>query len=259
MKITKVLRGYAEQHERFLRKQEMRRDVRQHKERHMSTPETTESENHLPIRFDGGDGANDRLLQGTIIRCVDGHWSDRDGVAFSPDTQMIVLGTTQALQRWQDQTPIETILKKPGERLPDVKALNAAIPQSEWEDGIDGNPRPPWVLQHVVYLLNPVDASLYTYLNSTTGAAIAVKHLNDRVKWMRALRSEQVVPLVALDAKPMATRYGQKMRPEFRILGWREFGVGLAHQAAPQLEHAGGLKPVKPVTTEEELDDKIRF
>jgi hypothetical protein len=34
----------------------------------MSTPETTENENHLPIRFDGGDGANDRLPQGTIIR-----------------------------------------------------------------------------------------------------------------------------------------------------------------------------------------------
>jgi hypothetical protein len=73
-----------------------------------------------------GDGANDRLLQGTIIRCVDGHWSDRDGVVFTPDTQMIVLGTTQALQRWQDQTPIETILKKPGERLPDAKAAAEA-------------------------------------------------------------------------------------------------------------------------------------
>jgi hypothetical protein len=116
MNIAEVLRGFVEQQRRlheFLRKQEMRRDVRQHKERHMSTPETSENENHLPIRFDGGDGANDRLLQGTIIRCVDGHWSDRDGVAFSPDTQMIVLGTTQALQRWQVQTPIETILKKP--------------------------------------------------------------------------------------------------------------------------------------------------
>jgi len=62
-------------------------------------------------------------------------------------------------QHWKDGTPVQTIVKQPGKPLPDVMELNNAIPQEEWEDGLDGEPRPPWVKQHVAYLINPVDAS----------------------------------------------------------------------------------------------------
>ena len=40
----------------------------------------------IPIIDDGfGDSADsDRIIQGSIVRCVDGHWSDRDGISFPP-------------------------------------------------------------------------------------------------------------------------------------------------------------------------------
>ena len=60
---------------------------------------------------------------------------------------------------------------------------------------MDGKPKGPWVLSHIVYLLNSVDASIFTFINSTIGAAIAVDRLKDRVKWMRQLRGEAVVPV----------------------------------------------------------------
>jgi hypothetical protein len=126
----------------------------------------------------------------------------------------------------ENNKPVETIKKTPGVPLPDVEELNAKIPQSEWEMGQDRKPRPPYQHQYLVYLLNPNDASLITYINSTFGALKAVSALKDRVKWMRALRGARVVPIVTLDSKPMPTAFGLKRRPEFTIVQWRDLGDG---------------------------------
>jgi hypothetical protein len=216
----------------------------------------------------GDDGfadtdANDRLIQGTIIRCVDGHWSSKDGTTFPPNTRLIALSTTEALQLWRNQKPVETIRKEPGTPLPNVNDLNDAIPEKEWEIELDKKPRAPWVKQYLVYLLDPKDASIYTFINSTTGAKIAVERLKDKVKWMRALRGNRVLPLVKLDTKPMPTNFGMKQRPEFTVCEWRDLGGGVVGgdlppaKPTPAIEHIG--KPVKPVTTAEELNDSLPF
>jgi hypothetical protein len=227
---------------------------------HEATKEEAKNENLPTVIADDGfaDGsADDRLIQGTIIRCVDGRWTTRDGTAFAPETRLLALAVTQALQHWHDQMPVETIIKHGSEPLPNVDELNAKIPEAEWEDGLDGNPRPPWVKQHVVYLLDPKDASLYTFINSTVGALIAVERLKDKVKWMRALRGAKVVPVVKLDAKQMPTKRGPKMRPEFTVLEWRDLGGLPAATAVPALEHIG--QPVAPPSVNEELNDTLPF
>jgi hypothetical protein len=222
-----------------------------------------------PITGDGFDeGGRDagRLIKGTILRCVDGHWADRDGLA--PPETLLALGTALALQRWEDGLPAETIVKEPGKDLPDIDELNGQVPRERWEEGING-PRPPWVLQHVVYLINGADASMFTYINSTIGAAIAVGELKDRVRGMRVLRgAANVCPIVKLDSRPLRTRYGAKMRPHFAIVEWRELGPSFERRPAPQLEHnypadyAGKVsnKPGKKVeepSLAEEIDDTI--
>jgi hypothetical protein len=216
----------------------------------------TETSLVVPINDFDATGSSDRLIKGTILKCVDGRWTDRDGISITANAVMLALGTTQALQHWQDGMPIETIVKQAGQPFPDVQELNAAIPQEEWEVGLDNKPRPPWLLQFVLYLLEPNhDASIYTFINSTIGARVAVEHLENRVRAMRMLRGVRVFPLVKLDARPMNTRYGQKLRPEFTIIEWRELG---ASGATSQLTHNIGT-PVKPVTAAEELNDKIPF
>src|SRR5262249_42867861 len=143
----------------------------------------------------------------------------------------------------------ETLLKKSGEPLPDLDNLNSAVPIKHWEIGLDGKPRPPWQLNFVAYLLDPQTGALYTFLNSTVGARIAVERLQERVRCMRLLRGADVVPLVELGNKPMQTQFGQKLRPEFKIIDWRDFGGG-----TPPKQMGG---PVAPVTPSEELNDKI--
>ena len=151
-----------------------------------------------------------------------------------------MLGVTAIVQRWQDQQPVETIVRKPDKPLPGVKELNAKIPESEWEKSqIDGKPRPPWQHQEVVYLLDPASAEKFTFASGTVGAHIAVERLRDRVIWMRQLRGENVVPVVELANKPMKIKVGgKKLRPEFLIVGWSVLGVGLTSDATPQIEHA---------------------
>jgi hypothetical protein len=164
---------------------------------------------------------------------------------------MIALATTEAIQHWKEQLPIETIVKQHGVPLPNIEALNAKIPEKQWEKGLDGKPRPPYSKQYVAYLLSPKDASIYTFINSTKGAEIAVDKLKERVRWMRTLRGAKVVPVVKLSTKPMKTKHGQKMRPEFAIIEWRDLAALQAATTVPAIEHMG--KPVTPPTLKEEM------
>jgi hypothetical protein len=218
-----------------------------------------------------------RLIQGVIAKCVDGRWADSDGLPLP--TELLVVGITRALQCWKVGYPVDTIIEQPGEPLPDVDELNAKIPENEWGLGLNAKPRPPWQLNYVVYLLSPETADTYTFLNSTTGARIAVERLEDKFHWMRRMRGAGVVPIVRLDSRPMKTDFGPKMRPEFTIVEWRDIGAapGIEQNTTPQIEQQKPApdstaanpsksavktkpgKPVKPVTPQEELDDSIPF
>jgi hypothetical protein len=212
-----------------------------------------------------------RLIQGVILKCVDGRWTDGDGL--TPPNEMLVIGLTHALQCWgKDKDLLDTIIEQPNEPLPDPEALNAQIPEEEWGPDLNGEPRPPWQFNWVVYLLDIVSASTYTYLNSTMGARIAVERLEDKLKWTRMLRGNDVTPIVRLESRPMKTGFAGvvKQRPEFTVIEWRDLSV---KHATPQIEHkteavaepapehkkakATVGKSVKPTTIQEELNDDL--
>jgi hypothetical protein len=194
-----------------------------------------------------------RLIRGTILRCVDGKWAD--GLGTPPPALLIALGTTQAIQCWKDSKPTDVVMAEPGKPLPDVDELNAQIPEAEWEKGLDGKPKAPWVLQHVAYFIDPVSAESYTFINGTFGARLAVEKLADRVANMQRLRGGNALPVVKLESKPMKTKFGTKQRPEFTVVEWREIGANGG--AVKAIEHQPVGKAVKPPTVAEELNDEI--
>jgi hypothetical protein len=153
------------------------------------------------------------VIRGVRLKYVEGAWT-ADGAKVPTGTKLVAWAVGQALQLWRDKLPVETVLKQPGVPLPDVDELNSKIPQAQWEKGLNG-PRPPWVKQQIVYLLNPIDGSEFTFVSGTTGAAIAVERLQDKVKNVRMLRGQRVVPVVELGSKPMPTKFGIKPRPDF--------------------------------------------
>jgi hypothetical protein len=166
----------------------------------------------------------ERLIHGVVLQCNDGRWFTQDNPDMS-GRRLLALSTGTALQRWCGQESIDTIVGNgKGGGLPDVNELNAAIPRDQWELGLDGQPRPPWQRQYIVYLLDMTDASLFTYINSTVGARIAVTRLIECVGWMRALKGAEVFPVITTDSRPMKTAFGTKMRAEFTIVEWHDFG-----------------------------------
>jgi hypothetical protein len=212
-----------------------------------SMPQDTKS--NLPTTRDDGfnDAEDGRVIRGVIAKFVDGNWTDSDGAAISADKKLLAWSTTQCLQRWENKKPVEVIVKRPGVSLPDVDELNNKIPTAKWEMGLNG-PRPPWTRQFVVHLLDPQNASQYTFISGTTGAAIATERLRDRIKNMRLLRGDRVAPIVTLDSRPMPTRFGIKQRPEFTIQGWQTLG---GPAPTPAIAH------IKEPTLSGELNDSI--
>ena len=176
-----------------------------------------------------GSFSSDRTIKGTQLVWNDAqHWRDHDGQ--KAPAQLLVVGVDAILQRWKEGLP-EVIRDKP---LPDPDDLNAGIPVSEWETGIDGQKRAPWADTVVVYCIDPSTGSFYTYVSSTTGGRIAVDHLKESVAGMRMLRGGRVLPVVTLGERPMKTKFGIKSRPHFEIVDWKEAGAPLLKEEAPK-------------------------
>lgn len=117
--------------------------------------------------------------------------------------------------------------------------------ESKWEEGIDGRPADPWVLQ---FLLPMEDATgeINIFVTSSFGGKRAVADLC--AAWGRKAAKEQGCgqPIVLIETVKMPTKkFGDVPRPYFNIIGWDG-------AAAP-------VRDVKTETLKQELDDEIPF
>jgi|SRR5215831_15137893 len=212
------------------------------------------------------------VIRGVCVKFTnEATWVTSDGEELPLTLEPIVVDIARVVQRWKDQRPIETMVLAPGQKIPDIKALNAEVPQKEWEEGPDGKPRGPWQAQFIVYLLNQETMDRYTFPTGTTGGAIAVRDLVDRTVWMRRFRGPSVFPVVRLKDVFMRTRFGGRQRPHFEIVRWVKLGddgTALPVADTPAALPSPHLGPdvvrdpalqVKPVTASEAVDDEIAY
>jgi len=184
---------------------------------------------------EGFDSLENRLIQGDLVKFTNqATWLTRGGAELSGNLERVAVNVIRVMQKWADGQPIETRVLGPGEKLPNLEELNAAVPQSEWREGPDGKLRGPWEAQFLVYLLNPDTAERFTYATGTTGGGIAVRDLIYRVSWKPKFCGEQVYALVSLSAVPWKTRYGTRPRPHFVVKRW------------VSLSSDGALPPTEP-------------
>jgi hypothetical protein len=102
-----------------------------------------------------------------------------------------------------------------------------------------------------VYLLDAATGAEMTFISGTVGAAIAVERLRRQVGNVRMLKGTHVVPIVTLGNKLMTTNFGSRLRPEFVIQEWREFGA-----PSPAIASETSKK-IAPPTLAEEMNDEI--
>jgi hypothetical protein len=143
----------------------------------------------------------------------------------------IVLETKEIGQLWSDGAVVDTIA---GDNLSDrIQEFNDKVPVKDREiDTRNGQPRPPWQLARIVYLIDPRTAARYTYCGSNVGGLMAVRILSDCIDGMRQIQGKPALTaVIELHTKPMKTRHGTvTTRPHFEIVDWLELGA-----VAPQL------------------------
>lgn len=203
------------------------------------------------------DGSNEPVLstvenlnQGTRLKFVDGRWSTADGREMT-GKKLLVIHMTRALRRWHEGGPPEDISEDAGP-LPDHEAMNAAIPQSEWRRGLNGEPEKPWQLNFPVYLIDLDAFEIFTSINSTWGQKTAWVKLNTQIKFCSAIKKIKMHPVVKLGSSQMGGKM-QKLRPDFTIMPdeWVSFS---------DLASLGELKPAIPPSLGEEMGrDEIPF
>jgi hypothetical protein len=229
----------------------------------------------LEPEVDGFDGFTDEVegqeaasragavIQGTKIAFTnEATWVMHNDEQISPKLEFIAVDIARVVQKWVDNLPVETRVLGPGEKVPDLIALNEAIPRSQWGKDPGGHPRAPWQFQYVVYLLDPITLDRFSYPTGTTGGKIAVHDLKDKTQWMRKFRGEKVCAVVTLADTFMKTQYGGRQRPHFIIQRWVRLGGGGEQPALAAPENSPtlpGLEVVAEPTMSEQMKDEIVF
>jgi hypothetical protein len=181
---------------------------------------------------DAAAEAHERVLRGTLLRFSDWNWSrGKEAGPVEKGTRLIATGTTSAWVKWAQGKPVEYRMKPTGKPMPDRETLGDTD-EAVWEKGPDGKPRDPWQHTKFVYLINPDTAEAFTFSTSSWGGREAVINLGDAITRMRTAHPH-ALPVVELQAAPMATRFGRKSKPVFRIVDWKAVGAGV--RDSPQL------------------------
>ncbi len=265
--LDEVLHGYMNAQLKFLQRRDRAGRIRQIGERVMSNSnEDKEPKNEMikpntqTIPLDGFTGFEDGVegddqpqgggvIKGRIIKFTNEFsWVTNDGEELLPSLELVAVDIARLVQKWINQKPEETIIVLPGQKFPDVQAMNEKAPRSEWREDLNRKMVGPWQMQYLVYLLDLQTLDRFTYPTATVGGGIAVRDLADKTKWVRKFRGPNVNAVVTLSDTFMKNRFGGRQRPHFIIKRW----IGLDAEgalAAPKLLVLEGGATAKPEPT----------
>jgi hypothetical protein len=223
--------------------------------------------------LDGIDGHNDEvtgkeakssgLFPGTKIKFSKVSQWEIGGEVIDPKTRLILHDVARIVTRWgADKKPVgPPIVAEPGKPWPDYEGWNDALPNTEWIQGFNGL-EGPWQPSQVVYFVDPKTMHEFHWVDYLTdGGSRGIGEVVGSIKKMRKFRPG-AAPVVELSTAFMPTRYGGRQRPYFDIKGWVTMPGEDPQPAAlpaPTAPDSVTIDAVKPVTIDEEMNDKIPF
>jgi hypothetical protein len=208
-----------------------------------------------------------RLIQGIHVKFTnEATWIRADSEAELPaGLELIVLEILRVVVKWGEDGPIdeETRILAPGEKWPDVEALNAQCSKDEWRAGPDGQMRGPFMAQRYVYMVDPQTMTRFTWPTATVGGRICIEDIVDRTKLTRKYRGAHVYPVITLGDVFLKTRFGGRQRPAFEVVRWIPLDGGVGALPAPDLPKLDSPPTapmeVKPPTAKEVTGDSVPF
>ena len=104
---------------------------------------------------DAAEEASERMIRGQLLKFADWRWTaGKEATPIAEGTRLVALATAAMWVFWQAGRPVDHIVRRPGERLPERDKLSHAS-EKEWPAGPSGEPQDPWQNTRLVYLIDP--------------------------------------------------------------------------------------------------------
>lgn len=216
----------------------------------------------IPTSFDGFDYDDGESPSGAKYAKFDAakkdHLHTREG-ALTNLGPYVVANIFPENLKWEGKKVVDRMLPTPGQKLPDVDEENAKIPVEDWEEDLNGNSKGPWVRNYTLHLVDPITGAKLIVSNSTVGMRMAYGEVKEGTKVIRRMRGESVFPVVMLGEEQFTTNFGTRLRPQFKIVEYRQFGGDSAPAIAAPITSPPALpgKAVEKPTSAEIVDDSI--
>ncbi len=199
------------------------------------------------------------MIVGKMLKFIDSRYTVDKTEPMPANTTLVAVGTITAWVHWENSKPIEHRITQPGQSHPYRDELPDQD-EKKWPPGLNDEPSDPWRDTRYLHLIDPHTGADYTFVTDSYGGRRAVGDLKSQISNVRSAHPA-AVPLVQLCSTTMKTRFGQKPRPEFKIVGWR------GKQEAPTPPHdarvAGASNESKKIAAlahaGPDMDDDIPF
>jgi hypothetical protein len=228
-------------------------------------------------RVEGAEGSSQRIVQGEKWKFTgDCKWVNGSDEPISSERVVAVVDICRVVLKRVDGQIMEKKWLAPLELIPDLAKLNEKCPKSEWGEDFNGNPKGPYQLLYVVYMVDMNTMKKITYLTDTVGGGMCVRELADQVANKRKFYGTKAYPMVSPSKRWMNTHWKGRDRPCLEVKNWIVFGPdGTAlPEASPPPTLPPAAPPAQPETKDvpkgarivspeaanaEEMDDDIPF
>jgi hypothetical protein len=169
--------------------------------------------------FDVQENAGASMIVGKMVKFTDGKFVADKTEVLPANTTLVAANTVTAWVHWNDSKPIEHRITRPGESHPYRNEL-PDLDETKWPPGLNDEPSDPWRDTRYLHLIDPNTGADYTFVTDSFGGRRAVGDLKRQITNVR-MAHPGALAFVQLATTMMKTRFGQKARPAFKIVGWR--------------------------------------
>jgi hypothetical protein len=160
---------------------------------------------------------------------------DGEEVPLGTEYMVYALDWRRGWRKWKDDHIVEDRVVRVADNRAEPLERDELDDRDEanWEEGLDGEPKDPWVLVNELPMENIATGERLLFTTSSFGGKIAVEKVAAAYAQNVRKRLEKGLPVIALTAGVMKTKaYGPVPRPDFPITRW-EFDTGMIDITPP--------------------------
>jgi hypothetical protein len=171
--------------------------------------------------FDRDDPDASPIRGGNVKFDGGAYFVGKEKTLLAPERRFIVLDKAAGWLYLMKDHPATWVMQVAGQPKPERPECGD---ESTWPLDLSGKPSCPHKWTQILYLLDADSGETLSFTSNTSGGKIAIGDLTQQIKSMRGMQ-RGAMPIVELQSVQMATKFGKKPRPFFKIVGWRNRAI----------------------------------